>query len=340
MSPSAKGAGPGVPPCLGTGAGKAGQALACAAARCPPHRHPRQWGQEPAPAPSHPPCSPWHGGSPDHATPSPALVEPGAEWGLWGEAGQWAEGEGTTAASEPPWGTWVGGSGVRAPTSRVLARGPARRGRGTPGPAGGVAGSAVVLPPHGARAPSRREVVGRLGGALRPLDHRLALLPPQQLVVLEEALVAGHPVRAVRERQQPWGGKGRESRGREQRTWGLSLGRQGGTQREGSTAGQGRAGCAEPGWARGPGCTSHSSRTPPGCRALTEAIHAPAFELALEGHVVVAGEDADTAELALHELPLVPARGARGWVSGGAHSQGRAGRAPQGAELTWSRQRS
>lgn len=269
-----------------------------------------------------------------------ALVEPGAERGLWGEAGQRAEGEGTTAASEPPWGTWVGGSGVRPPASRVLARGPARRGRGTPGPAGGVAGSAVVLPPCGARAPSRREVVGRLGGALCPLDHRLALLPPQQLVVLEEALVAGHPVRAVGERQEPWGGKGRESRGREQRTRGPGLGRQGGTHREGSTAGQGRAGRAEPGRARGPSCTSRSSRTPPGCRALTEAIHAPAFELALEGHVVVAGEDADTAELALHELSLIPAWGARGRASEGAHSWGRAGQAPQGAELTWSRRRS
>uniref|UniRef100_A0A8B9PBH9 Phosphatidylinositol 4-kinase type 2 n=8 Tax=Aves TaxID=8782 RepID=A0A8B9PBH9_APTOW len=45
-----------------------------------------------------------------------------------------------------------------------------------------------------------------------------------------------------------------------------------------------------------------------GRRALTEAVHAPAFELALEGHVVVAGEDADAVELALHEFPLVPAR--------------------------------
>lgn len=43
-------------------------------------------------------------------------------------------------------------------------------------------------------------------------------------------------------------------------------------------------------------------------RALTEAIHAPAFELALKGHVVAAGEDADAVELALHKLPLVPAQ--------------------------------
>lgn len=40
--------------------------------------------------------------------------------------------------------------------------------------------------------------------------------------------------------------------------------------------------------------------------ALTEAIHAPAFELALKGHVVTAGEDSNTIELALHKLPLIP----------------------------------
>lgn len=40
--------------------------------------------------------------------------------------------------------------------------------------------------------------------------------------------------------------------------------------------------------------------------ALTEAIHTPAFELALKSHVVAAGEDADAVELALHKLPLVP----------------------------------
>lgn len=46
----------------------------------------------------------------------------------------------------------------------------------------------------------------------------------------------------------------------------------------------------------------------PCCRALTEAVHAPAFELALKGHVITAGEDADAIELALHKLPLVPAQ--------------------------------
>lgn len=40
--------------------------------------------------------------------------------------------------------------------------------------------------------------------------------------------------------------------------------------------------------------------------ALTEAIHAPAFELALKSHVVTAGEDSNATELALHKLPLVP----------------------------------
>jgi len=50
-------------------------------------------------------------------------------------------------------------------------------------------------------------------------------------------------------------------------------------------------------------------RLPAPCRqALTEAVHAPAFELALKRHVVTAGEDADAVELALHKLPLVPAR--------------------------------
>lgn len=48
-------------------------------------------------------------------------------------------------------------------------------------------------------------------------------------------------------------------------------------------------------------------RLPTPCRrALTKAIHTPAFELALKGHVVAAGEDADAVELALHKLPLVP----------------------------------
>lgn len=74
-------------------------------------------------------------------------------------------------------------------------------------------------------------------------------------------------------------------------------------------------------------------------QALTKTIHAPAFELALKGHVVAAGEDADAVELALHKLALVPAReellrqqlpAASGDAQGGVHV---------GAMLTWSRQR-
>lgn len=43
-----------------------------------------------------------------------------------------------------------------------------------------------------------------------------------------------------------------------------------------------------------------------GRAALTKAVHTPAFELALKGHVVTAGEDPDAIELALYKLPLVP----------------------------------
>lgn len=56
---------------------------------------------------------------------------------------------------------------------------------------------------------SRCQAVGRLGGALGPLDDGCALLPPQQLVVLKEALIAGHAVRAIREGQETWGGEAR-----------------------------------------------------------------------------------------------------------------------------------
>lgn len=44
----------------------------------------------------------------------------------------------------------------------------------------------------------------------------------------------------------------------------------------------------------------------PCCQALTKAVHAPAFELALKGHIVEAGKNADAVELPLHKLPLVP----------------------------------
>lgn len=67
--------------------------------------------------------------------------------------------------------------------------------------------------------------------------------------------------------------------------------REGGTKQEmleGAVLSRGRAG----------------ARTMP--PALTKAIHAPAFELALESHVVTAGEHSNAIELALHELPLVP----------------------------------
>ena len=81
-------------------------------------------------------------------------------------------------------------------------------------------------------------------------------------------------------------------------------------------------------------------RLPAPCRqALTEAIHTPAFELALKGHVVAAGEDTDAVELALHELPLVPAREKPlrqqlPAASGDAREGVR-----RGATLTWSRRR-
>lgn len=61
---------------------------------------------------------------------------------------------------------------------------------------------------EGVRAPSRCQAVGRLGGALGPLDDGRALLPPQQLVVLKETLVAGHAVRAIGEGQETCGGEG------------------------------------------------------------------------------------------------------------------------------------
>lgn len=77
--------------------------------------------------------------------------------------------------------------------------------RGQPVPGGEV--PTAVGRGHG--APSCCQVVGRLGGTLGPLDDSWALLPPQQLVVLEEALVTGHPVGAVGEGQETWGGEGR-----------------------------------------------------------------------------------------------------------------------------------
>lgn len=80
----------------------------------------------------------------------------------------------------------------------------------SPGPAGPdsarVGGS--LLWREGVRAPSRCQAVGRLGGALGPLDDGRALLPPQQLVVLKETLVAGHAVRAIGEGQETCGGEG------------------------------------------------------------------------------------------------------------------------------------
>lgn len=42
-------------------------------------------------------------------------------------------------------------------------------------------------------------------------------------------------------------------------------------------------------------------------QALTKAIHTSAFELAFEGHVVIAGEDTNTTKFALHKLSLIPA---------------------------------
>lgn len=77
----------------------------------------------------------------------------------------------------------------------------------------------------------------------------------------------------------------------------------------------------------------------PCCQALTEAVHTPAFELALKGHVVKAGKDTNAVELPLHKLPLVPEweeflrqklPTERGDVCRGAH---------RGATLTWSRRR-
>lgn len=73
--------------------------------------------------------------------------------------------------------------------------------------------------------------------------------------------------------------------------------------------------------------------------ALTEAIHAPAFELALKGHVVTAGEDADAVELALHELPFIPVREEllrQRLPMASGNAQGGVRRA---ATLTWSRRR-
>lgn len=72
---------------------------------------------------------------------------------------------------------------------------------------------------------------------------------------------------------------------------------------------------------------------------LTEAIHAPAFELALKGHVVTAGEDSNTVELALHKLPLIPVwedllRQQLPTASGNAH-----GGVRRSAMPTWSHQR-
>lgn len=169
----------------------------------------------------------------------------------------------------------------------------------------------------GTRVPSRCEVVSRLGGNLCPLDHRLALLPPQQLVVLEEALVAGNPMRAIRECQETWGGKGWESRGREQQTLGPGVDRWSRTHQKGRTAGAGVGrtllswGCAGLWRAQSTGCPSRccvsTAQAKRNLQALTKAIHTSAFELALEGHVVIAGEDADTAKFALHKLPLIPA---------------------------------
>lgn len=144
------------------------------------------------------------------------------------------------------------------------------------------------------RAPSCCQVVGRFGGTLGPLDDGWALLPPQQLVVLEEALVAGHPVGTVREGQETWTGEGRA-----------------GTEGAGSSThwgqgwdGEGRAGDA--GWGHASWGRMDLRLPTPCCQALTKAVHAPAFELALKGHIVEAGKNADAVELPLHKLPLVP----------------------------------
>lgn len=78
----------------------------------------------------------------------------------------------------------------------------------------------------------------------------------------------------------------------------------------------------------------------PRCWALTQAIHTPAFELALEGHVVAASEDAHAVELALHKLPLVPAwEEALGQQPPPAASGDAWEGLYRGATLTWSHRR-
>jgi len=169
---------------------------------------PWQWGRGPAPAPTPLLRPPWWAGSPGGPQPAPGGRGAGPQL-LRHVPGLQPEREGTTAAT----GHLGGERGALYPPLAGVQQGGLVR---TPGPtkAGQPAGrgSAASLlqgrrgGPHcsgrGRGGPSRRQVVGRLGGALGPLDDGRALLPPQQLVVLEEALVAGHPVGAVGEGQE------------------------------------------------------------------------------------------------------------------------------------------
>lgn len=106
---------------------------------------------------------------------------------------------------------------------------------------------------------SHHEAVCGLGDALGALDHGWALLAPQQLVVLKEALVAGDPMGAVGERQEPWGGKGgRHGAGRahEGGTWGQGRACTRGGMGHAAGAGQGswrEVGAPQQGWGSGPG---------------------------------------------------------------------------------------
>lgn len=122
---------------------------------------------------------------------------------------------------------------------------------------------------------------------------------------------------AIRECQETWGGKGWESQGKEQQTLGPGMDRWSRTHRKGRTtgAGVGRTllswGCARLCCAQSTGCPSCCCVSMPQAKrnlqALTKAIHTTAFELALEGHVVIAGEDTNTTKFTLHKLSLIPA---------------------------------
>lgn len=213
----------GCPPCLRTRVAK--RARSCPSvgmwsSQQPLAKAPRQWGQGPAPAPTpllHPlqqasspggPQPSWgaEGPSPGHPVPCSS-----------GRCQGYSQRE---KAPRLPWGTWVESGGPRPPQRWGFSRGELGGDGGQGGtqqchiPALGPAGPASAQwggPRCGGRgrgAPSRCQVVGRLGGTLGPLDDGWALLPPQQLVVLKEALVAGHPVGAIREGQETWGGKG------------------------------------------------------------------------------------------------------------------------------------